>query len=189
MKKTLEQWQGQLDKINDKINVLKKDKDAVTKSLEKEGFDCIRGRVTNRIEVYGAFYDMTFYSHFDGHRSSAVYDITRGAELVSNESFNVLKSLIKEYKALPKPSLGSTVKVDMQNLESAATWAVEDFAPEDMYGNILRYFEIVDEDTLKWAYEGNNDQSELLDGSELIIRKSTEKEIKATKTVEKTEYN
>ena len=186
-----EELQDQINKLNREIDKIDKKKSELIKLGESNDLDFVRGRFINRENVYGAFWDTTYYSHFDGHKSSAVHDVNEGAIEITDDNFNKLKSLILEYKALPKPTMGSNVKEEINRLEEEASLSIEEVGPECLhYGYIiLRYFEIVDEHTLKWAYIGSQDQGELLAGSSVIIRHATKKEINAVKWVEETVYN
>jgi hypothetical protein len=98
--------QSRLDEALDKIKVAYNHKKDLIKFIEERGFDVINGQVVKREEVYGAFWDLTYYSHFDGHNSSAVYQDTKGAIEVSEDDFNKLKHCIKEYQNLPQPIFG-----------------------------------------------------------------------------------
>jgi hypothetical protein len=191
MKVTIEEWQEQFDFIDSKIKELKDKKNVLIRAIGKKGFDYVGGKVIVREEVYGAFWDITYYSHFDGYKSSAVYEIEKGAIKITKENFEKLKSLIKEYKVLPDTTLGSSIDKEIEALEEKASWAIEEVGTEYLHtgGHVLKHFDIVDENTLEWNYVGRQDQEEFTNDSSIVIKLSTIKEIEDTPWVDKTEYN
>jgi len=193
---TLEEWQGQVDDYDIKIKELKTKKASLIKALEDtKGLDCIRGKLVKREMIYGAFWDMTYYSHFDGHKSSAVYEDHKGACEISKDDLDGLIRLIKQYILLSDvvPTLGSpSVEKDKEALEEKAVELLDDIGPECMYyqEEVLRGFKIIDEDTLEWEYGGNDEQGDLCSDSRMTIKKTTKKEVKSTKFVDgKTHYD
>jgi len=186
---TKKEFQRKYDEIKEEISALERQQDLLVKNAEGHNLDMVRCEFIDREVVYGAFWDTIYYSHFDGHASGSVNHLSEGAIEITTENFNILKSLIKEYKSLPKPTLGSSVKEDIEALEEKASWAIEEVGPECIHygGGILKHFEIEDEDTLEWCYSGRQDQGELRDGSSITIKKSTKKQIDSIVWIDETE--
>lgn len=127
--------------------------------------------------MFGLFYDLSFYSHFDGHLSDPIYFYESGAREVSEEDFNLLKSLIEKYKEQGNDDDGTLFK---------ATSKLSFDAPEDFWNayNFFKHFTICKDDTIEWVYLGSEDQSELTNDSTVEIYLSTKSQIESVKTVD-----
>lgn len=130
--------------------------------------------------MYGSFYDLDYYSHFDGHTSDSIYQYYRGAVEISIEEFDTLKGIIKKYQKENGDKNGSAIK-EWYDCEVRLTNGDEYVVEKS---DFLDYFTIVDESTLKWEYEGSMGQGDYENGSEIIVRKSAKSEIKKTKCTE-----
>lgn len=181
---TLEEWQGQLDEIDNQVKELKTKKDNLISVLSDKGFDYHRGKLSERVDTYGMFYDMSLYSHFDGHLSEAVYNDISGADEISKEDFDILKGLIEEYHKIPKPKFGDAMP-NTDELEEKASWCIKNTKCDWIYDDMLRHFKVVDDDTLEWEYNGPDDQGYIVSGSNFVVKRTTKKEIASTKRVDK----
>ena len=80
--------------------------------------------------------------------------------------------------------MGSNVYSEKLRLNEGALLAIENTGCEEFEElDVLKYFKIIDEDTLQWMYKGDGEQGEPCDNSSFIVKKTTEKEIKSTKRV------
>ena len=53
------------------------------------------GKIVPDKLTYGIFYDLSYYSHFDGHKSGAVYDYEHGAVESNEKDFEFIKNAIE----------------------------------------------------------------------------------------------
>ena len=174
----IKELQSQYDTINEQISSLTKAKKTLTKQAEDAGY-MLKG--TNFVKdepVYGIFYDLEYYSHFDGHRSGAVNDYYIGSAKTTIETFNTIKQLIQNN------SLG----------EDDQMYFLTESVPFDNVciefdDDFMEHFKIISDTEIKWEYKGDDDQGELRSGSYFTIKLTTQKEIKKVKTKEYTEID
>jgi len=175
--------QKELDFLNERIKELNTKKKKLTKEITDEGYSIIKGNIKKEEKVYGSFYDMEFYSHFDGHMSEAVYHTQSGASIITEYSYIKLVEMIEYFQkngALSEEDFDELFEDDDFHIE-AGDWFYD---TEDLFD----FFKIDDDGVITWEYKGSSDQSELCDGSKLIIRKELPSVIKKVKTVD-TQWN
>ena len=175
MEITKKEYQETIDEYNAEIKALQSKKKTWVKHAESKGYDLIRGKFIESKEVYGVFYNIDYYSHFDGHTSDAVYREQSGVDEISKEEFTSLKSNIGKYLETKDK------KICKEIIEILSLYADENFYDMDEY---VKFFTIKD-DLIYWEYKGSDDQGEICSGSWVEIKSTTEKKIKSTKRVNK----
>ena len=170
--------QKEYDEILVKVKKYNDEKKKFITKIQADGLTIAKGIIKEDGKVFGIFYTLDFYSHFDGHSSDPIYNHNSGAEEMTEEAFNGLMKIVKDYE------------VDKD--ETAASNALEllDFNVEDNFWeayNFFDHFKIVDENHISWEYKGSNDQSELCDGSGVDFYLTTKSTIKGIKYVEITD--
>ncbi len=152
LKETL---QEEYDLLLKEIRLLETRKKDLVEKIEKNGFFIKKNLLQENKQVYGYIYDLTFYSHFDGHTSDAIYDDEKGSAVITESLFNRLKAACLNYKATGEEDNELIDEFDIP-------WFSE---PEDIT-NFWNHF-IIDEkiNTILWKYAGEQDQSELCDES------------------------
>jgi len=170
------EFQIEYDFVTEEIKSLKKRKKTLLKFMEDSGLAVFDGKVREDEKVFGIFYDTTYYSHFDGHLSEAIYDYESGADTFSKETFVELKGLIEKYQEHGDKDGEITEKVSCLDIE---------VSENILYvRSLLEHFKVIDDNTVRWEYKGDSDQNELCDGSYFEIRMETKSKIMAVKTVD-----
>lgn len=173
----IEELQKEYDSKLAKIKALDSEMNKFIDEIKSKGFTILDEKIQEDKKVYGAFYDISYYSHFDGHTSDPIYKDYSGAEKLSDMAFNGLKNMVEEVKA------GADKDKAFNALCDFGFDIVEDFW--EAY-NFWDHFEIKDDGSIEWTYSGDGEQGEVCSDSGVIFRISTESEIKKTKTKEKT---
>lgn len=178
----VKELQLKYDALTKEINVIENKRNDILNKAKENGFALFGGIFKEDKKVYGAFYDMTYYSHFDGHLSEAIENYYSGASKISSEDFNILKNLIIRYQSEEdKQDDDSFIDELNTELNKITVDICEDFWTAN---NFWSFFEIKDKDTIEWCYYGDEDQGELCDDSEVIFRLSTESEIASIEKID-----
>ncbi len=64
--------QSEYDAVTKEIKSLEDKKSEIIKRAQYNGFAVLDGKIKEDKKVFGLFYDLGFYSHFDGHLSETV---------------------------------------------------------------------------------------------------------------------
>jgi len=180
----IKELQKEYDDVLNEIKTINAKKKEILNKISKNGLAVFKDEIKEDEKVYGIFYDLDFYSHFDGHASEAVYYYQSGASEISNEDFKLLKRLITEFK---EDTNGSIEDRNSKYINILCEEFIS-FLPDYFYNveeDMFNFFEIVNDNNIKWTYKGNNNQSELSDGSNIVFKKSTKSTIKAVKKVDR----
>jgi hypothetical protein len=174
--------------VTNQITSLKK----AQKVLKKQGTDAglrLKGsKFVKDKEVFGVFFDLAYYSHFDGHRSGAVYEYASGAFESDNKTFDLLK------KAVETGDLGEEEEL----LELLQDIPFDDCGYYEIPSNesdkrskerFLNGLSMDDDNSITWAYKGGGRDGEYSNGSGFTIRLTTQSEIKKVKWTDYTETN
>lgn len=86
--------QAQYDELKTKVKEAEKNLEAFEKSLRAKKLYIKSGEVKEDKEIWAVFWDVDYYSHFDGHSSDAIYDEYRGAAKLSPENEEALKKIL-----------------------------------------------------------------------------------------------
>ena len=165
LKETL---QAEYDLLLEEIGLLETRKKDLVEKIEKNGFFIKKKLLQENKQVYGYIYRLTYYSHFDGHTSDAIYDNEKGSAVITESLFNRLKAACLNYKATGEEDNELIDEFDIP-------WFSE---PEDIT-NFWNHFTIDEKiDTILWKYAGKQDQSELCDESYVEFSLSSLKRFK-----------
>lgn len=169
-----EELQKEYDVYLTELKKINKIKAAITKKIHDAGYIINAGKVQTDGMVYGIFYDMKFYSHFDGHKSSAVIDIESGAHKVDKVEFDILKKCLetKNYDYI-----GNLFNLNINFPEML-----------EYCENLWEYFTIINDNEIHWEYKGDGEYEEIVSGSYFTIKLCSNKTITKTKNIEKTIY-
>lgn len=170
-----EELQKEYDVYLTELKKINKIKAAITKKIHDAGYIINAGKVQTAEMVYGIFYDMKFYSHFDGHKGCAVIDIESGVKKVDKVEFDILKNCLetKNYD-----SIGNLYNLNI-------------YFPKmlEYCENVWEYFTIINDNEIHWKYTGDGDIYEkIASGSYFTIKLCSHKTIIKTKNIEKTIY-
>lgn len=86
--------QAQYDELKSKVREAEKNLEAFEKSLKAKKLYVKSGTIKEDSETWAVFWDVDYYSHFDGHSSDAIYDEYRGAAKLSSENEEALKKIL-----------------------------------------------------------------------------------------------
>jgi len=169
--------QEQYDTITAVIDTQKKAQNILKKQGKDAGLRLKCGKFVADEIVYGVFYDLAYYSHFDGHKSGAVVDYASGAGESSEKSFNYIKNAIETgnivgeeemFDALQEVPFDECGYYEIPNCNSS----------KEEIAEFLAMFEIVSPTEIGWTYAGSGDQGEYYNGVGFTIKQATQSEIK-----------
>jgi hypothetical protein len=157
--KTNIELQAEYNLALEKIRLAELEKTKLIDEIKDNGYFILDGILQENKETYGYYYDLTFYSHFDGHTSDAIYRDESGSGEITKEFFDKLKTAVKNYK---ENSITDNELIEELDIR----W----FEYPDEIDNFWEHFTIKDEDEIYWEYSGSEDQGELCDGSYVSFR-------------------
>ena len=167
--------------------------------LKSEGLYIKSGTVMENKQVYGVFWDIDYYSHFDGHSSDAIYDEYSGAARLNDENEEALKKLLlywndMTFKEKCDIFLNETDDAYLFPRRSRIPWCFTEKLGEtfDEYdegemknnGNTSTFDVFKFENntnSFRITYYGRRDQGEMCDGSYIEFRLSSEDELSKVK--------
>ena len=176
----LELLQANYTSITEQITKLKKAQTKLKKTGTDAGFRLQGSKFVKDKEVFGIFFDLTYYSHFDGHASGAVNEYSSGAFESNEKTFNFIKNLIETGNFGEEEELYMMLE-EIQFDDCGYLEIPYNGSPEKQREKFRSMFKKVSPTEIKWSYKGRRDQGEYRDGSGFTIRLATQSEIKKVK--------
>lgn len=168
--------QTDYDKTKAEIKVLETKLKEIEKQAKKEGLFFKSGKIVGNDKILAAFWDGNYYSHFDGHKSSAVYDEFSGSEKLKKDNiaaFNKLLVILKDIKTVDQLSEeDGEILGELLSLNKAHYLITDNLGDMDGGWNVK-----VTKDSIKFTYIGSEDQGELSNESEIEFKYVNESEL------------
>ena len=175
----IETLQKEYDIIVENVKKYTAEKKAFLDKIQVDGLTIVSKKIKEDEKVFGAFHDLNYYSHFDGHTSDPIYNYYSGASELSDKEFHALKKIIKDFQDSGSDddteAHATLQELDLDLYVDYCFWDAYDF---------FKHFKIINEEHIKWEYSGSSDQGELCDGSEVDFLITTKSVIKKTRNVE-----
>lgn len=158
-------------------------------SLKKQSLYIKNGMIKEDKEVWAVFWNITYYSHFDGHASGAVYDDYSGAAKLSESKEEVLKKVLLYWADMSYDEKKEIFSGDPDIFPNAMdVWCFtesvgelfEDFDAYEMVGNTLAdtyKFEVTPKSFKITCVDKDDDQGRVCKGSSATFRLSNSDEL------------
>ena len=162
--------------------------DGFINKAKENGFYIKKDKVKKNEVAYGCFYDTTFYSHFDGESSDAIYDYYSGVESIDIVGFQSIKQIINNYDTLSPSSIFELLNLAVNGMLPGGfdeeLYESEKYEKEENHIGDLKFEIRNDYLHISIDKEDDNEQCSLTNGSYLEFRPTTMSEINSTKTIQ-----
>jgi hypothetical protein len=160
--------------------------------IQAEGFFLKSGKVSQDEKVWASFWDVHYYSHYDGHTNDAIYKISKGARVLLQDEIKSLQEIIEKWDdASDEEKKDLLIESEISfpdNLENDLEYLSDSEYVEGVFEfSKTRALEVeVTSSGLKiTVINDHGDQGECCNGSSVEFRKSNRSAVLKVKNVDK----
>lgn len=179
---------------DDLVGKVKSAQDELSKyeeSIKSKGLYIKDGVVTQDDHVWALFWDIQYYSHFDGHTSDPIYDLYSGACIIDEDKSDMVRELIIHWDTISfDEKLGFLEKIcetrgDAQVMIDYVLDQLDEYGESELIkDNVFnRRFQFIIEDTSLRIemIRREEDQNECCSGSYIEWSQTTKSELNRIK--------